>query len=107
MLTFADAIERFGKKINQEGLGEAYRRAERAFAGQLEQHFVVLRNNHQGFSNLPHSSSKNEKKRPLIDQSEAYDRILNGGRARGAGRDGGAGSSRGNWRAKVARRGMN
>ena len=107
VLTFADALERFGKKINQEGLGEAYRRAERAFAGQLEQHFVVLRNNHQGFSNMPQSSSKNEKKRPLVDQAEAYDRSLNGGRARGVGRDGGAGSSRGNWRAKVARRGMN
>ena len=111
VLTFADAIEKFGKKINQEGLGDAYRRAERAFAGQLEQHFVVLRNSHREApgqsSPWLQTSTKNEKKRPLLDQEIEFERSSRGagaGRARGSDR---AGGSRGNWRAKVARRGLN
>ena len=44
-LTFSDAISRFGLKLNDDGLGEAYRRAGSAFKGQLQKHFVVLRDN--------------------------------------------------------------
>ena len=51
--TFADAIQKFGKDLEQEMLGEAYKRAGRAFAGQLEQHFVVLREEQKSISNQP------------------------------------------------------
>ena len=111
VLTFADAIEKFGKKINQENLGDAYRRAERAFAGQLEQHFVVLKNARQEApgqsSPWLQTSTRNEKKRPLLDQAIEYDRSLRGDRAGGARGSDKAGGSRGNWRAKVAKRGLN
>ena len=43
VLTFADAIVRFGKGLADENLQEAYRRAGNSFGGQLQQHFVVLK----------------------------------------------------------------
>ena len=42
ILTFADAVGRFGAKMKDSELAGAYRRAGRAFAGELEQNFVVL-----------------------------------------------------------------
>jgi hypothetical protein len=41
-LTFADAVGRYGAKLKDSDLAGAYRRAGRAFAGELEQNFVVL-----------------------------------------------------------------
>jgi hypothetical protein len=41
--TFTDAIIRFGQILNKQDLDDAYKRAGTAFRGQLEQHFVVLR----------------------------------------------------------------
>jgi hypothetical protein len=41
--TFTDAIIRFGQILNKHDLDDAYKRAGTAFRGQLEQHFVVLR----------------------------------------------------------------
>ena len=41
--TFIDAISRYGREIDMSHVQEAYRRAGSAFRGQLEQHFVVLR----------------------------------------------------------------
>jgi len=41
--TFIDSIIKFGKVLLRCDLDEAYRRAGTAFRGQLEQHFVVLR----------------------------------------------------------------
>jgi hypothetical protein len=41
--TFTDAIIRFGETLKKQDLDEAYKRAGTAFRGQLEQHFVVLR----------------------------------------------------------------
>jgi hypothetical protein len=41
--TFIDAVLRYGSTLVQQDLDEAYRRAGTAFRGQLEQHFVVLR----------------------------------------------------------------
>ena len=41
-LTFADAVGRFGAKLKDADLAGAYRRAGRAFSGELEQNFVVL-----------------------------------------------------------------
>ena len=36
---------RFGKELGRESLAEAYRRAGSTFGAQLEQTFVVLKNN--------------------------------------------------------------
>ncbi len=47
VLTFADGVERFGNQLLQSGLLDAYKRAGRAFIGQMEHHFVVLKNNQQ------------------------------------------------------------
>jgi hypothetical protein len=41
--TFVDTIIRYGSILNLEDLEEAYKKAGSAFKGQLEQHFVVLR----------------------------------------------------------------
>jgi hypothetical protein len=41
--TFTDAISKYGHLLKQFELGEAYRRAGTSFKGQLEQQFVVLR----------------------------------------------------------------
>jgi hypothetical protein len=41
--TFIDAVIKFGVALRFEDLDEAYRKAGVAFRGQLEQHFVVLR----------------------------------------------------------------
>ena len=42
-LTFAVAIGKYGKELKEEYLLDAYRKVGLAFKGQLEQHFVVLR----------------------------------------------------------------
>jgi hypothetical protein len=43
-MTFEDAIERYGgSRMEKSGLMEAYKRVGRAFQGQSEQHFVVLK----------------------------------------------------------------
>ena len=41
--TFVDSMTQFGGAVVQDDLEEAYRRAGSAFKGQLEQHFVILR----------------------------------------------------------------
>ena len=43
VLTFADALARFGSRIKEENLQEAYRRAGSSFGAQLQQNFVVLK----------------------------------------------------------------
>jgi hypothetical protein len=43
--TFIDAVTQFGGVVVQDDLHEAYRRAGSAFKGQMEQHFVVLKEN--------------------------------------------------------------
>ncbi len=47
VMMFADAKEKFGTQVAQSGLGEAYKRAGRAFVDQMEQNFVVLKENLQ------------------------------------------------------------
>ena len=42
-LTFADAVSRYGTNLKEDFLIEAYRKCGVAFKGQLEQHFVVLK----------------------------------------------------------------
>jgi hypothetical protein len=41
--TFIDAIKQFGNQLLKTDLHEAYAKAGKAFAGQLEQNFVVLK----------------------------------------------------------------
>ena len=41
--TFIDAVKQFGSRLNQLDLQGAYAKAGKAFAGQLEQNFVVLK----------------------------------------------------------------
>ena len=43
VLTFIDAVTRYGREMVEGDLVEAYRRAGRTFQGQLQQNFVVLR----------------------------------------------------------------
>ena len=40
---FIKAVSRFGMKLKEADLGEAYNRAGQTFAGQFRQNFVVLR----------------------------------------------------------------
>ena len=102
-LTFSDAIARFGMDVTQDGLGEAYKRAGRAFTGQLEQHFVVLREKSES---LPGSSvgtgptNTNSRKRRLEDQSVSFERNNSGRGSRGRGMARG----RSHWQAKASRR---
>ena len=41
-LTFVDALKRFGKDLQAQDLEQAYARAGKSFAGQMQQTFVVL-----------------------------------------------------------------
>jgi hypothetical protein len=87
-MTFADAIARFGSRIEQDGLGEAYKRLGRAFQGLVEQHFVVLKENSGQTPDLSNQGTQaNVRKRPLEDQSVSYERSIRGGsRGRGIAR---------------------
>jgi hypothetical protein len=46
-LTFAEAIQQYGERLNQDDLTPAYRKAGGNFKGQMRQHFVVLMENVQ------------------------------------------------------------
>ena len=45
--TYTDAVAKFGHLLKQVELGEAFRRAGNSFKGQLQQHFVVLKEQSQ------------------------------------------------------------
>ena len=91
--TFTDAILRFGKKMDLNSLDDAYRRAGRAFTGNMEQNFVVLTDNKRvpAAQNAPQSGPSGlTKKRPLEDQQTIYNqnkgpRVERGGRRGGRG----------------------
>jgi hypothetical protein len=83
-LTFADAVKRFGTKLEEDDLGEAYRRAGRNFEGQLSQLFVVL---------------KEDPDNQRILAPRATGGLQRGtGRGNGAPRGGGQNRGRGNYR---------
>jgi hypothetical protein len=42
-LTFADAVAKYGKRLDQDNLADAYKRVGRSFRGLLQQNFVVLK----------------------------------------------------------------
>jgi hypothetical protein len=100
-LTFLNAIARFGRDVAQDRLEEAYKRAGRAFTGQLEQHFVILK---EKFESLPGCSVRtgptNSRKRPLDGQSMSFERnnIGEGSRGRVVAR------GRSHWQTKASRR---
>ena len=96
VMTFADAIERYGSRIEQDYLSEAYKRVGRAYFGQLEQHFVVLKDDRRPNQNYTGPAGQ-AKKRPNEDQNQHLD----GNNKRGRGR--GARGGRGDWRPRLAR----
>ena len=114
VLTFTDAIFRFGKRLDLDDINDAYRRAGGAFKGIMEQTFVVLTDNKRPPAPAPRSGTSGmSKKRPLDGQQLTYnqrkeprvERAERGGReggrsrgrgtfmARGRGKDGGSGNS--------------
>ena len=103
VLTFTDAIFRFGKKLNLENLNDAYRRAGGAFKGIMEQTFVVLTDNKKAPTPAPQSGPSGlSKKRPLDGQQLVFNqrkepRVERGERG---GRRGGGSNGRGNFMAR-------
>jgi hypothetical protein len=79
--SFVDAIKYHGAVLVQDDLGGAYAQAGRAFEGQLQQNFIVLRDSESG-------SAQNK--------FHAARQVRGGGRGRGRGR--GAGGESGGWR---------
>ena len=96
IMTFADAIQRYGTRIEQDNLAEAYKRVGRAFYGQLEQHFVVLKDDRRTMQNYSAPAGL-AKKRPNEDQDHHSD----GNNKRGRGR--GARGGRGVWKSRQTR----
>jgi hypothetical protein len=116
-LTFADAVATFGKMVKDEFLGEAYRRAGNSFKGQLEQHFVVLKEGgtqaryQQGEEResqqrkRPHEGTgANARLGPSMGTAEGRGRGKGQGWGRGKG--GGSRGSRGSGSSKSARLGF-
>ena len=96
--TFTDALLRYGKKLDLNNIDDAYRRAGRAFTGNMEQNFVVLTDNRK--FPTPAQTSVQSKKRPLEDQRTAYNRNK-GPRVERGGRRGGRGPFGSNGRGKA------
>jgi len=60
--TFIDSVIRYGSAVVQQDLEEAYRRAGTAFRGQIEQHFVVLRERENAYLRKPPPAGKTKKR---------------------------------------------
>ena len=72
-LTFIDAVSKYGRDLVEGDLGEAYRRAGRAFQGQLQQNFVVLRDRVNAPAVLTEGpSSSTPKKRQREDEIQTH-----------------------------------
>ena len=103
VLTFTDAIFRFGKRLDLENLNDAYRRAGGAFKSIMEQTFVVLTDNRKAPTPAPQSGPSGlSKKRPLDGQQLVFNqrkepRVERGERG---GRRGGGSNGRGNFTAR-------
>jgi hypothetical protein len=83
-LTFADAVTRYGSKLEEGDLGEAYRRAGKSFDGQLSQLFVVLKEDPNNVRVIPARGTGNQYRGT--------------GRGNGAPRGGNQERGRGNYR---------
>ena len=68
--TFGDAVERYGNMVNDGELSEAYRRSGTSFKGQLEQHFVVLK---EGVQVRPAPPPPQHKGKPDAKKRKADD----------------------------------
>jgi hypothetical protein len=66
--TFIDAVIRFGGALTRTDLDEAYRRAGGAFRGQVEQHFVVLREGNPFVGSQPTGGKPRAGKRRREDE---------------------------------------
>ena len=91
VMTFADAVRRFGGKIKDEYLEDAYKRAGNSFKGQLEQHFVVLHDSEStNESRQMNDGQTQQRKRPFeMEQQEISGKgkeMLGATRGRGKGK---------------------
>ena len=56
-LTFSDSVEKYAGMVNDEDLGDAYRRIGKSFKSQLGQFFVVM---------IVHKYSKNMRRTTIF-----------------------------------------
>ena len=81
--TFIDSVVRYGRDMTEGDLEDAYRRAGKAFHGQLQQNFVVLRDRESNtVMALQGSSNSTPRKRQREDDRKSQDqkRVTRGGR---------------------------
>ncbi len=120
---FVEAVEKFGHLVKQVDLGDAYRRAGNSFKGQLEQHFIILREKFTGGTPGPQTQHQQQQQQQQHQQQHKQQRQNQRGSAKnvyGAGRKrtreedetetesagtsygykGQKGSKRGTWRGK-------
>ncbi len=74
--TFVDAITKFGHLVKQVELGEAYRRAGNSFKGQMEQQFIILREQQGASGGGPRpraEGSTASRKRPREDDEREHE----------------------------------
>ncbi len=83
VMTFENTVDRFGSRLERGGLVEAYFRVGIAFHGQLEQHFVVLKDDQWVMPDYSANAGQS-KKRPMENQDRNFDRSTNRVRGRGA-----------------------
>lgn len=77
-LTYADAVAKYGDQLDEQYLNDAYRKVGSAFKGQLEQHFLVLKD-----SDIARAQAQPP------DQSRQRGRVTFRGRTRGQHQRGG------------------
>jgi hypothetical protein len=91
-LTFADAVTRFGRMVNADFWGEAYRRAGNSFKGQLAQHFVVLKEEGTQYHNQQKNDQQSlQRKRTHEGMGSNMGRVGGRGRGKDLGRERGTG----------------
>jgi hypothetical protein len=97
-LTFADAVAKYGRRLDQDNLADAYKRAGRSFRGLLQQNFVVLKDETETATTPPqegHRARNWQKKRPLEDPAVIFGREGEGNSANAnRGQNGGNGRGR-------------
>jgi hypothetical protein len=86
-LTFANAVKRYSEVVNDDMLGEAYRKASISFKGKLEQHVVLLRESGiQGKYQQGQGQQNQQRKRPLEMHERVFQPMEPMATARGRGR---------------------
>jgi hypothetical protein len=82
--SFIEAVTRFGHLVKQFDLAEAHRRAGNSFKGQLEQHFIVLREArnprlHPSEVTMDFPAPGGSRKRTREDDGERFEPARGGG----------------------------